>query len=286
MTFVGKILVILIMIFAMMFLAFSVVVFSTEKNWSEAAKKVKTDLDKEKGKVSTAQVELEAAKKALDAAKVESDQQIKLLQSQIASLQGNIKDAQTEVTQTRDTTATATQTLQSAMREAEARKAETDVLRKQLSEVQQQANEFKITQTELNDQIRLLQRQLETAQRNNADLRDRTGAFQAELRRNGLSDDFTQLRGVNSVAPDVEGHVIRTDARGQRVEISIGSDSGLVVGHELDVWRTTPTAEYVARIRIEAVDPDQAVGSVIGKTVQGKKIQEGDIVSPKIRPRS
>ena len=36
---------------------------------------------------------------------------------------------------------------------------------------------------------------------------------------------------------------------------------------------------------IVAVDPDQAVVKVVGKTYQGKKIKEGDIVSSTIKPR-
>lgn len=286
MTFVGKILVILIMVFSMLFLAFSVVVFSTEKNWKAERDKLKADLTTEQGKLNTASAEVDEAKKALDAAKADFAQQTKALGAQIESLKAQIASKETEVVQTRDTAGRSSETLQAALREAESRRAETDKLREQLSAVQQLANEYKITQTELNDQIRLLQRQLETATRNNADLRERAGAFAMELRKNGLSDDFTQIRGVNTVPPDVEGEVKRVDASGQRVEITIGSDDGLVVGHELEVYRTQPTPEYLGRVRIDAVDPDQAVASVIGKTIQGKKIQEGDHVAPKIRPRS
>ncbi len=78
----------------------------------------------------------------------------------------------------------------------------------------------------------------------------------------------------------------RIDARNSRVEITIGSDDGLVPGHELYLYRTKPRSEFLGRILIQSVDPDQAVGKVIGNTVSGKKIQEGDIVSSTIpRPR-
>ncbi len=72
-----------------------------------------------------------------------------------------------------------------------------------------------------------------------------------------------------------------------RVVLSIGSDDGLVAGHELELYRSDPVPEYLGRVRIETVDPDRAVAAVInGKTIQGKKIQEGDRVSSQIRPRS
>jgi hypothetical protein len=69
------------------------------------------------------------------------------------------------------------------------------------------------------------------------------------------------------------------------MEITIGSDDGLVVGHELYMYRLTPRPEYLAKVEVVSVDPDQAVVKVIGKTYLGKKIKEGDIVSSSVKPR-
>ena len=63
------------------------------------------------------------------------------------------------------------------------------------------------------------------------------------------------------------------------MEISIGSDDGLAVGQELYVFRIQPRAEYIGKVKIVSVYPDKAVAEVIGNTVNGKKVQEGDIVS-------
>ena len=164
-------------------------------------------------------------------------------------------------------------------------KKESDLLRGQKSEVEKQANEYKLRQTELNDQIRQLSRTLETATNHGNDLRDRMARFQTLLRSKGLSDDISQVRGLEN-PPPVQGEVLRTNSRSNEIEISIGSDDGLVVGHELYVYRTKPRAEYLGKARIIVVDPDQAVAKVINSTVQGKKIKEGDIVSSTIRPRS
>ena len=49
--------------------------------------------------------------------------------------------------------------------------------------------------------------------------------------------------------------------------------------------RTMPRPEYIGKITIISVEPDQSVGRVIGTTYQGKKIKEGDIVSSTIKPR-
>jgi len=165
------------------------------------------------------------------------------------------------------------------------RKSETDLLREQKLAVEQQANEYKLRQTELNDKIRELSRMLETATNNANDLRDRVARFSTLLRRNGLSDDISQIKGTES-PPTVRGQISRVDAQNRAVEISIGSDDGLVPGHELFVYRVSPRAEFLGKIKIITVDPDQSVARVIGSTVNGKKLKEGDIVSSTIRPTS
>lgn len=286
MTFVGKILVVVITVFALFFLALSTVVFSTAKNWKDEAATQKTKVSQLQGDVSKLDGSVKAAQEQLKNEADQHKQQTAQLQSRIDALSKDIEQRQTELTQQRETVATSQQTMRTALQEAEARKAETDQLRQQLGAVQQQANEFKIRQTELDDEIRLLQRQLETATNNNKSLRERVTVLSNVVRDAGLSDAVQQARGTNRVPPDVEGQVTRVDRANTRVEISIGSDDGLSVGHELELWRTSPAPEYLGRIRIEAVDPDHAVGTVIGKTIQGKKIQEGDIVSSQIRPRS
>ena len=286
MTFAGKIFVIVIMVFAMFFLALSTVVFTTAENWKKARDEVKAELSKKSKAFEDVSTAKAKSDQDLVAAKDESTKQIQAREDRIKALESEAATIQKELTEIRSQAGTATENMKAALAEAADRKAETDQQRKILATVQQQANEYQIRQTELNDEIRQLKRQLETATGNNKDLRERVNVLASALNRAGLSSDVTQLRGVNTVPPDVEGEIKRVDARNSRVEISIGSDDGLVVGHELEVWRTKPSPEYLGRIRIEAVDPDQAVGSVIGKTVNGKKIQEGDLVSPKIRPRS
>ena len=125
---------------------------------------------------------------------------------------------------------------------------------------------------------------MESATKHNTDLRERVAKFSTLLRQNGLSDDISQIKGIES-PPPVVGEVKRVDTSNRRVELSIGSNDGLVVGHELFLFRQTPRPEYIGKITIISVESDQAVGRVIGTTYQGKKIKEGDLVSSTIKPR-
>jgi hypothetical protein len=284
MTFVGKILVIVIMAFSLLFLGISSVVFTTSKNWVAATKAERDKVDDLKKKLNDAQAAAEAAKKERDDAKSSFDALSKGLESKISLLEEQNKQDQVQYTAASGQLAVANQNAKSSLDEVEAKRQETLLLRQQKSAVEKQANEFKLHQAELNDKIRELERQLETATKNNTDLRERVAKFSVLLREHGLSDDISQIKGLES-PPPVMGEVKRVDPTNRRLEITIGSDDGLVVGHELYLFRLSPRPEYLGKVKIQAVDPDQAVVKVIGNTFQGKKIREGDIVSSTIKPR-
>ncbi|MGA8350680.1 MAG: hypothetical protein WB773_23010 [Isosphaeraceae bacterium] len=284
MTFVGKILVIVIMAFSLIFLGISTVVFTTAKNWRSATEEQKKKVSDLTKKLNDARAAVDASKKDLDAAKANYDALSKKLNNQIQDQEAQIASAQAQITRVGGEVATAEMNAKTALEDAEARRKESLQIRDQKTAVEKQANEFKLKQAELNDRIRELERILETVTKHNSDLRERVAKFSALLRQNGLSDDISQIKGMES-PPPVVGEVKRVDPSNRRVELSIGSDDGLVVGHELFLFRQTPRPEYLGKITIISVDPDQAVGRVNGTTYQGKKIKEGDLVSSTIKPR-
>ena len=284
MTHVGRILVVAIMAFSLIFLGISTVVFMTSKNWKEETEKQKAEVVKVKKSLTEAQAQVEAAKKELADAQGQAATATKQLSDRIRALEDQNKRDLEQITDVRTKMAVAIQNANSALEDAGAKRAETVLLRTQKSAVEKQANEFKLRQAELTDRIRELERILETATRNNTDLRERVAKFTTLLQKNGLSTDISQIKGLES-PPPVEGLIKRVDPTNRRVEISIGSNDGLVDGHLLYLFRTKPRPEYLGKIQIVAVDPDQAVGRVIGNTFQGKKIKEGDIVSSTINPR-
>jgi hypothetical protein len=286
MTFVGKILVIIIMVFALFFLAITTVVFTTETNWKKMATDQGAQIKKLNETISTTKADADSAKVELDKVKLSHKTDLATWDTAKAALEAQNRDRQTEITGQRMNLETSLTKSLAAVREAEARKSETDLLRTQLKDVQQQANEFKLRQTELNDEIRILQRELEVAKNNNKNLREQVARLATVLRTHNLSADTERIARMDN-PPDVEGHINRVDGRNSRVQISIGSDDGLVVGNTLDMYRLTqPEPGYIGKIQVDAVDPDSAVGHVIGNTHQGKKIREGDIVTTKIGPRS
>lgn len=286
MTFIGKILVIVIMVFAIFFLALSTVVFTTEVKWKDenakliAAKKTVSDeLARLKNNFGDAETKLKDAELTASTKENEFKAKLKDLTQQNAK-------ASTEITEQRKSVEVALEQVKAAQDEAAARISESLVLRDNLKTVQDQRDNYLLQKTDLNQRIIILERELVTAQTNNRDLRERVALLSGALRKAGLSSDIEALKGEISPSQDVEGVVLRIDNSGQVIEISIGKDDGLIVGHELLVFRMKPSPEFIGKVKILSVDPDQSSARVIGKTYQGKKIQEGDSVSNKIRPRS
>jgi hypothetical protein len=260
------------------------VVFTTSKNWMVATKNEQTKVEDLKKKLNDAKAASEASKKALEDFKAQSDEEKKTLANSLGSEQDSNKQNIAQLTSARGQLAVAQQTAKSALEEADAKRNETLQLRTQLTAVEKQANEYKLDQAEKNDKIRDLARQLETATKNNSTLRETVAKFAELLTKNGLSTDISQIKGL-ATPPTVTGKINRIDDSNRSMEISIGSDDGLVVGHELYLYRISPRPEFLGKVVIVSVDPDQAVARVVGKTYMGKKLKEGDIVSSTVKPQ-
>jgi hypothetical protein len=79
--------------------------------------------------------------------------------------------------------------------------------------------------------------------------------------------------------PLVQGKVSWVDLQDEWVAFTLGHDDGIRPGHELNWNRAGPQAKNLGRIRVIAVDYDQAIGRVIRGTIPGITIQPGDLVA-------
>jgi hypothetical protein len=77
--------------------------------------------------------------------------------------------------------------------------------------------------------------------------------------------------------PQLDGDVIAVAANS--IEVSIGSDDGLQVGHTLEVYRN---GQYVGRAIVRSVKPDRAVAE-IDKNFSRGAVQRGDKVTTKVK---
>jgi predicted nucleic acid-binding Zn-ribbon protein len=286
MTYVGKILVLLIMAMSLVFLGVSVTAFVTVTNWKQATADKDKELKGAQGKLATSEGLRKDAEANLEKARAEFAATTKKNEDTIGSQTADLNTAKGEITQLRTTLTDAQANAALAVAESQARTQEMTQLRGQLSASIDSGNKLKIEQTEKNVTILTLQRQLDASERSAKGLRENLAKALGALRNAGLPIDVSKQPSVAEIPSDVEGKVLKVDPRtGKSVEVSIGSDDGLYIGMELYLFRTQPMAEYLGKVRVTAVDPDQAVATVIGNTINGKKIKEGDNVSSTLRSK-
>jgi len=285
MTFVGKILVILIMAFSLAFLGVSTVVFTTATNWKAKADTQKTDITKLQTRLNDLDARVKDAQGKLDTARQEHSKVVGERENRIKELDKQVADATAEMVAARGQLEVAQKNAGVSLAEATARKGEIDTLAETLSKAQNQANQFNTQNVDLTDRIRILEREKATAEQNARDLRNTTAKVLAWAREKGMSPgNLDQFEG-NTVPHEVDGRVNQVNAGNSSMEISIGSNDGLAVGQQLYLYRTQPRAEYLGKVKIVSVYPNKAVAEVFGRTVGGKKILEGDNVSATFNAR-
>jgi hypothetical protein len=291
MQFVGKILVVLQLILSVLFMAFAGVLYSTQMKWRDEALKQKDlvakvtkereDARSEKDRVTT---DMTAKVDAADKKRAEVEGDNTTLKADVARLKKELNDA--TIAQT-----TSGEQAQIAGAEAQARDEESKNLRLLVTDMQKARDEDFAVRTKLEDQVRGLQTDLDTATKKNRELLARNSLYQQALEVAGISADPNELAGRASPAPQVEGIIeeikpARRQGASELVEISLGSDQGLKKGHQMTVYRTGlnkpgQKPKFLAKIVIVNTTPDKAVGEVIESTRNGV-IQKGDNVTTKL----
>lgn len=325
MTFVGRVLVVMAVVLALMVMGFAGAVYSVQQNWRAEAQKFKDQATKAQSDLATANQRLAALEASATAAAPAATQAVQQLEqavpqdpmqpqnrlaqlealapvdkalalltlqseyagrlvarnselnTQRATLQESLTNVQTE----RDSLQIAAERAQTeaTQRQAEARAQRERVaqLRAQNLDLTQKIREFEDQVFQFNVATRDMTRKQETLLGTLADYGD-------ILRKLGVSTNPQDYRDMLPAPPDVQGKVLnyREGGRGKSdlVEISLGSDDGLLNGHQLYVY---DKERYLGRITIIYVTPDRAVGAVNpDDRAPNGKIQKGDYVSTKL----
>lgn len=273
MTFLGKILSVLILVMSVLFLGFSVAVFATHTNWRDKAKELQAAADEAKRANSLLQDELQRQKDALareeaarrfaianirtraDASAMDLAAKEKELQDLIAA------HAALEVTNRSLAEQLGMLTTEVADLRGDVRKA-IDDRNQQFTQV------VKLTE----DLVSIKGTHDLLAARNDVMTKDLAHA-------EGLlgSVGLTLKHAVPDSPPDIEGFVRAVNDQ-DLIEISLGNDDGLRKGHELVVYRGR---DYVARVVVREVRTDFAVAEVI-PSLKRIPVQKGDRVATKL----
>lgn len=264
MTTVGKILVVLHLVLSVMFMAFAGAIFTAQNNWRAKEKATAALLAAEKKKSGDMQTEFDRqladAKSKMD--QLESDA-VRLkgantaLDIEVKTLTADNKQLRKEVDQFRDQ-ATLTTT------EATERKKESDLQREKNTTLYESRDEIAQKLYETEEKRFALEVQLAQTTEKFEQLFANYRTVIQFLASKNMTTDPKEMIATTTPPPPVEGralHVLKPDrgSRRELIQISIGRDSGLEVGHKLTVYRGD---KYLGTIRLTKVESDTAVGYV------------------------
>lgn len=288
MNYVGKILVVLLLVMSVLFMTLAGAVFAVHKNWKQKYEKQVELLDGEKKNVAAAQSELNSVRQSMqkdvDDAKAkmaESDATATTLTTQVNALKKKNNEDQQELQ-------TQTALAETKSREADFRKKEADEQRAANRSLQTSLDDTAAKMREKEDEIFALQVEHDNLKDLFNDNRERLAFLERVVRLAGLDTDPKAVAKRQAPPPPVDGlvKVVEKDRtnRPKYVEITVGSDDGLLTGHVMDVMRiglNGQDPQYLGKVRIISIEPDSAVCEVVESAKNGI-IEEGDNVTTKL----
>lgn len=285
MNIIGKILVILNLVFALVVGGFLVIDFATRTNWKQAYDKLKQEMQVAKVNTdvsSKTMAELNNTVKRLTA-DLETEKQ-KLVQQETEA-KVLLESTKVDLQVAKDQTQEANLNYQKSLAEKERLKTEVkdrDAViaqrDKTILELQEAKKKYQLAAIaaenvakamgERNEEVL---KQLQEALRKLAVAEASGGAAKPSLKDpNAPNPPPAYVKGtVEKVFPDDPNYV----------QITLGSDHGVQKNHTLEVYRLSPRPEYVGMIRIVDAHPHKSIGRLIRTGPVPKKMLPGDTVA-------
>jgi hypothetical protein len=270
MTLVGKIFTMLILIMSIIFMAFAMMVFATHRNWKIAAQGLQKDLAAANTALKDAKDALEREKMDLAREQAARKAALAALQVRVTTSEGRLAAKEKELSDLTAAHSQATETAKVAQDRLAALEKETGDLRNTLRTERQKLDKMFLSVVDLTDKLNQAESLRQNLEEVNKQAAQEMSRMKMVLDRNGLTPDSL----VAHIPPKVDGIVLDANDK-DLIEISIGADDGLKVGHTLDVYRGNT---YLGRIVIKKTNPDRAVGQV-KKELQRGQIKRGDRVT-------
>jgi myosin heavy subunit len=283
MTLVGKIFTVLILIMSILFMALSMMVFASHKNWKLAAINttptpdqplgLKPRLEQSSETNTQLRKELEQLKNTLAKEKAARRQRIASLETKKAQLEGELNSKEQQLAKLTADHGVAVKELETTHTTLDALTSEVGQLRDELRNVQEDRDNQLAQVVKLNDELHSAQGDLRSFQERNNQLVAQVSSMKKVMDAKGLRPEDP----VDNIPPKLEGLVTAIGSK-DLIEISLGADDGLRVGHQLEVYREN---KYVGRVVIKQTDPNRAVAQVLPEFLQ-TSIQKGDRVFTKL----
>lgn len=287
MNFVGKIFVVLILIMSIVFASLSIMVYATHTNWRDEIMRTSAEV---RGNQAVGYKErlTKAREENAKLTNERSEMELQLNAEKTAKIQALAK-AEAEINSLKTENTAMTQQLAAKEADLAANTNALHVAQNNLSnlttEVQKLRDDIAASQRETDEQIKRstdLADKLAVASGVLANLQERNKQLTVDV-----SKAKTILKGLGmSIEDPADASTIPvtgiiTAVSSSKVELSIGTDDGVRVGQQLDIYRRD---KYVGRVKVIDAKAGTAVASILPE-YQQFPIQRGDNVGSQLQSR-
>lgn len=260
MNLLGKVLVMLIFVLSLVFMTFSVAVYSTHKNWrDEVNLRLRPELQQRQQENQTLQTRLTSVQSELEQERTARQRALTSLEDSVQGRRDEVTALNSQLEELQGQNRDAVAAMAANEKTLSNHRAEITLLREQIRTAQDEKDKSFANMVQLTDELNERRNDLKLLRARNMTLLEHTARMGTVLERHGL-DEFEPVDGL---PPRVDGKILALGARGL-VEISIGSDDGIRKGNILEVFRPRgDNSKYLGRIEIVSTEPDRAVGKTI-----------------------
>ena len=285
MNLVGKIFTVLILVMSIAFMMLAVTVFARHRNWRDLVIRTEDQVTADAPLGLKYQIEqLSETNRQLRDQIERSNDRLAVEQAArrfaLASLEVRAQSAQSalsarekEFSDLQAAHGIIVETLNTNQMNLESLTKEVEGLRGEIRDAQQARDEKFLAVVSITDRLNAIEGERLKLQERQNQLLSQISRMKNVLDKNEL----TEYTPVDDIPPPVDG-VVTAVGRTDLIEISIGGDDGLRVGHTLEVYRNN---SYLGRIVVQHIEPDRAVGKILREYRRGI-IRKGDRVATKL----
>lgn len=284
----GKILIMLNLLMSLVFMGFAVAVYSTHKNWKEivtldkataqaTGKKLGLQAQLEDAKLVNSQLEekLLALQKEIKQELAMRNSRLQVLETEKENLTTQVANKTLEIEQVTADKKITSAAIESLTIEANKKSAEIESLTGEIDRFRGELQALFGKLIDATDGLAKTQAELDKANNQAKVLVAENAKAKSVLKKVGLTPD-SPVGGP----PKIEG-VVRASTTDGLVEVSLGSDDGLMRGHTMEVFRlgdNPNSTKYLGRIEILSTKADISVGKVLPQYRRGT-IEKDDRVA-------
>ena len=280
MTTMGKILVFVNFLFAVLTAALIIMVFTTRTHWAKGYEQAVRDRDAAVAEKESILVKMDSQVKEKDkelatVRNVLKDKDVALNDTKTALKQANLEKQKSQ-DQATDAGAAASKALASL----EAYQVENKNLQEQAKTERERVLQLGGKISEYAAKAIKAENDFRVAQERNQQLLIRLVEAERKLQATQAGKTADTARDAPNPPPDdIKGHVTGIDDSTGWVTINLGTDNGLLKGNTLEVYRYKPKPTYVGVLRIYDIKPHEAIGKLMGTGPRGRVLKDDEVAS-------